>query len=309
MLEMTFSQGIYEFMDSYDAFIIDQWGVLHNGVKAYDGAIDVLNHLKQKNKQVVILSNSAKRADSNIERMKKLGIKPSHYKAVVTSGEITWQGLKDQTEAPFKDIGSKCYLIARDDDKSLLSGLEVELVNDIEEAGFILVTSIDTKTTSIESLEADLKKAVGKHIPLICANPDTVTVQGSERGIGPGAIAARYQELGGAAHYIGKPHKGTFRHCISLFDKVIPSRVLVIGDSIQHDIVGGISADLDTAFVLGGIHARDFKPSMSIEQKLKAMDIISKNYGGVHPTWVLESLVWQTPEAALRERERARMVD
>src|SRR4051812_31170522 len=134
MTGMTFSQGLYELMDSYDGFILDQWGVLHNGLQPYDGVIDSLNHLKHRKKQVVILSNSAKRADDNIERLKKLGIKPGLYKAVVTAGEVTWQGLKEQKDPPFKGLGKKCYLISRPDDKSLLNGLDIELVDDITTA-------------------------------------------------------------------------------------------------------------------------------------------------------------------------------
>jgi ribonucleotide monophosphatase NagD (HAD superfamily) len=92
-----------------------------------------------------------------------------------------------------------------------------------------------------------------------------------------------------------------------LFDKLIPSRILMIGDSIQHDIAGAMQVDIDTAFITQGIHSNAFKPGMSVEQKRKAMEHLAQGYGGIRPTWVLDSLVWQTPEAALRERERARM--
>jgi len=306
MSNIVFSQGLYELMDSYDGFIIDQWGVLHNGIKPYDGVIDALEHLKEKNKQVIILSNSAKRADYNISRMKKLGLKPSLYDQVVTSGEVTWTGLKEQKMPPFENIGKKCYLISRSGDKELLEGLDIELVSNIEDAQFILITSIDSKSCSIEDMDKDLKKAVSKRIPAICANPDVVTVFGHERMPGPGAIAQRYQELGGAAHYIGKPHKTIFRHSVSLFKKVIPSKILVIGDSIQHDIAGGMGVDIDTAFIEGGIHSSSFKKGMTPDQKRKTMEHIIQSYGGIRPTLVMETLIWQTPEAALHERERAR---
>ena len=306
-MSMMFSQGLYELMDSYDGFIMDQWGVLHNGVQAYDGVIDTLNSLRQRKKQVIILSNSAKRADDNVERLKKLGIKPTLYKEVVTAGEVTWQGLKLQKEVPFKDIGKRCFLIARPDDRALLKDLDIELVEDIEQAQFILITGFDAQGTKLEDLDPLFKKAVVKRIPAICANPDMVTVYGHERAIGPGAVAKRYSELGGMAHFIGKPHKTIFRHCLSMFDRVIPSRILMIGDSIQHDIAGAMGVDLDTAFITAGIHSNAFKPGMSVEQKRKVMEHLAQGYGGVRPTWVLDGLIWQTPEAALRERERARM--
>lgn len=304
---MTLCQGLYELMDSYDGFILDQWGVLHNGLQPYDSVIDSLNHLKARKKQVIILSNSAKRSNDNIERLKKLGIKAGQYKHVVTAGEVTWQGLKEQKDAPFKGLGKKCYLVSRPDDKSLLEGLDIETVTEIEQAQFILITSFDSPHMKVEDLDPVFKKAAAKRIPAICANPDTITVYGHERAIGPGAIANRYHELGGAVHYIGKPHKTIFRYCLSLFENVIPSRILVIGDSIQHDIAGGVAVDVDTAFITSGIHASAFKPGMSPEQKRKAMEQLALAYGGIRPTWVLDGLVWQTPEAALRERERARM--
>lgn len=307
MSGMTFSQGLYELMDSYDGFIMDQWGVLHNGLQPYEGVIDTLNHLKQRKKPVVILSNSAKRADDNVERLKKLGIKPGMYKAVVSAGEVTWQGLKEQKEPPFKGLGRKCYLISRPDDKALLAGLDIEPVPEVEQAQFILITGFDAAHAKIEDLEQLFRKAAAKRIPAVCANPDMVTVYGHERSIGPGAVAKRYNELGGAVHYIGKPHKTIFRYCLGLFDGIIPSRILVIGDSIQHDIVGGAGVDLDTAFVTAGIHAAAFKPGMTAEQKRKVVEQLVQGYGGIRPNWVLDGLVWQTPEAALRERERARM--
>ncbi|MBU6474587.1 MAG: TIGR01459 family HAD-type hydrolase [Alphaproteobacteria bacterium] len=307
MSNMTFSQGLYELMDSYDGFILDQWGVLHNGLQPYESVIDSLNHLKARKKQVVILSNSAKRADDNVERLKKLGIKPGLYKAVVTAGEVAWQGLKEKKDAPFKGLGPNCYMISRPDDRGLLSGLDAVPVENVEDAHFILINSFDAATKKLEDMDPVFKAAAAKRIPMICANPDMVTLYGHERAPGPGAVAARYNELGGAVHYIGKPHKTIFRYCLTLFDDVIPSRILVIGDSIQHDIAGGASADLDTAFITAGIHAAAFKPGMLPGQKRKMMEQLALGYGGIRPTWVLDGLVWQTPEAALRERERARM--
>ncbi len=304
---MMFCQGLYELMDSYDGFIMDQWGVLHNGVAPYEGVIDTLNHLKQRKKQVVILSNSAKRSDDNVERLKKLGIKPSLYQSVVSAGEVTWQGLKEQKDAPFKNLGKKCYLITRDNDRTLLNGLDIEVVEDVEEAQFILITSFDSPNKKVEELDPIFKKAVIKKLPAICANPDLVTVYGHERAVGPGAVAKRYHELGGMAHLIGKPHKTIFRYALGMFEDVIPSRILVIGDSIQHDIAGAIGVDLDTAFITQGIHANAFKPGMAPEAKRKAMEHLAQGYAGIRPNWVLDSLIWQTPEAALRERERARM--
>ena len=44
--------------DSFDLFMIDQFGVLHDGVSPYLGAIECLASLKARGKGVVLLSNS-----------------------------------------------------------------------------------------------------------------------------------------------------------------------------------------------------------------------------------------------------------
>jgi len=305
---MIFSEGLYEFMDSYDGFIMDQWGVLHNGIEPYPGVMDALNQLKKRDKQVIILSNSGKRSDYNAKRMKDLGFKTTQYKDIVSAGEVCWQGLKNRDEGVFEGLGTKCFLISRSGDQLLLEGLDIEVVENVEDAEFILITGTDAPHKKLEDYEADLKKAVTKGIPAICANPDLITVFGSERAMGPGAIAKRYQEFGGVSHFIGKPHKPIFRHCLSLFDGVMPARVLMIGDSLYHDIAGGHGVDMDTAFITGGIHANAFKADMSLDQRQKNMEQLAQNYG-VRPTWVMHNLIWQTPEAAVRERERARMQD
>ncbi|MGM0422603.1 MAG: TIGR01459 family HAD-type hydrolase [Pseudomonadota bacterium] len=304
----TFCEGLYELSHAYDGFIIDQWGVLHNGIEAYPGVIQCLNKLKAESKQVIVLSNSGKRADYNAERLKDLKIKASHYKAVVSAGEVVWQGLKKQNEGVFADIGKTCYLINRDHDRALLKGLDIEVTDEVEKADFLLITGVDTPHKSIEDYEPVLRKAVAKGLPAICANPDLVTLFGHEKSMGPGAVAQRYSDFGGVAHFIGKPHRPIFRTCLSMFKDVIPSRILMIGDSLYHDISGASAVNIDTAFVTSGIHSSAFKRGMAPEQKMRNMEQLVHNYG-VRPTWLLDGLVWQTPESAKREKERERWTE
>lgn len=308
MSEATFCEGLYELSHAYDGFIIDQWGVLHNGVETYPGVIQCLNKLKAENKQVIILSNSGKRSDYNATRLKELKIKPSHYKAVVSAGEVVWQGIKNRNEGVFAGLGDTCYLINRERDQSLLEGLDLNITDQVEEADFLLITGVDAQRKSIEDYEPVLRKAVAKGLPAICANPDLVTIFGNEKSMGPGAVAQRYSEFGGVAHFFGKPHKAIFRTCLSMFDDVIPSRILMIGDSLYHDISGASAVNLDTAFVTTGLHSSAFKPGLSQDQKTRNMKQLMNNYG-VRPTWMMDGLIWQTAESAKREKEREGWTD
>ncbi|MCD8497905.1 MAG: hypothetical protein LRZ85_07400 [Alphaproteobacteria bacterium] len=124
-------QGISDISDSYSGFIIDQWGVLHDGEKPYDGVVECLKELKARGKYIIILSNSGKTADSNKERLKQIGIPSTLYNDIVTSGEMTWQGLQAQDEGIFKGLGKNCYLISRGGDKSILEGVDISVVDDL----------------------------------------------------------------------------------------------------------------------------------------------------------------------------------
>ena len=304
----TFIDGLYEVSHAYDGFILDQWGVLHNGVETYPGVTACLNKLKAQKKQVVILSNSGKRSDYNVERLKEIKIKPSHYKAVVSAGEVVWEGLSNREEGIFEGIGDICYLISRGDDRTLLEGLDLVITDDIEMAEFLLITGVDSPEKSIEDYEPILRKAVARGLPAICANPDLVTIFGKQRAMGPGAVVQRYSEFGGVTHFIGKPHKPIFQRCLEMFKDIIPARILMVGDSLYHDVAGAQSVNIDTAFVLSGIHSSAVTPEMSMEQKTRNVEQLIMNYG-VRPTLVMDSMIWQSSDAAKLEKERETWVD
>ena len=48
--------------DAYDTYLVDQWGVLHDGHTAHAAAVDVMHRLKDAGKKLIILSNSSRRA-------------------------------------------------------------------------------------------------------------------------------------------------------------------------------------------------------------------------------------------------------
>ena len=59
-------KGIGEIINKYEVFILDQWGVMHDGNKAYSNAIKCIDYLKANNKKLIIISNSSKRKKSSI---------------------------------------------------------------------------------------------------------------------------------------------------------------------------------------------------------------------------------------------------
>src|SRR5471030_1941198 len=90
---------------SYDGFILDLWGVLHDGFKPFPGVIDGLERLIAAGKRICILSNAPRRAADVIQRMSEIGIPPGLYHHVMSSGEETWRHLSQRPDAFYAGLG------------------------------------------------------------------------------------------------------------------------------------------------------------------------------------------------------------
>lgn len=287
-------EGISDISDSYMGFIVDQWGVLHDGEKPYDGVIECLRELKARKKYIIVVSNSGKRAEQNRERMKQIGIGPSLYDEIITSGELTWQGLKTQNHGFFKNLGKKCYIISRGQDRSIIEGLDLQVVADIKDAEFLIISGADSPEMTLEDYEPILKTAVRKQMLAICANPDSRGIMGGVDIMGPGTLARRYQEFGGVVHFIGKPHPPIFEHCKKLLQarEIYPGETIIVGDAMAHDILGGSLVNIDTCLVKCGLHAANFQNAKTPIQTRKALSILVNQYNKVRPKYLVESLKW-----------------
>ena len=94
---------------------------------------------------------------------------------------------------------------------------------------------------------------------MICANPDIVIHRGETLIHCAGALARRYEELGGRVLYAGKPYAPIYDRALTLAERArgaaIERRsVLAIGDGMRTDVAGAERAGLDALFVTGGIH-------------------------------------------------------
>ncbi|GJL84678.1 MAG: haloacid dehalogenase [Micavibrio sp.] len=302
-----FCQGISDISDSYMGFIIDQWGVLHDGEKPYEGVVDCLKELRNRHKYIIILSNSGKRAETNKERLEEIGISHKLYDEIVTSGELTWQGIKNQDDKYFENLGNKCYLISRGGDRSIVEGLDVEVVDDIKDATFLLVSGADSPGMTIDHYEKVLKEGARRSLKAICANPDSLGVMGGGNIMGPGTLARRYQDYGGVVYYIGKPHQPIFNHCIQMLQEkeIYPGQTIVIGDTMAHDMLGGELANMDTCLVRSGLHKPVFKNVTTPAELNKALNILIAQHNGVRPKYMVHKLSWGKALPDRKHKKRA----
>ncbi len=306
IIKTKFCNGISDISDSYSGFIIDQWGVLHDGNKPYDGVVECLKELKSRKKFIIILSNSGKRAAENKERMKKIGIGPSLYDMILTSGEMAWQGLDTQEEGLFEGLGKKCYLISRGGDRSIVEGLDIELVDDITKATFLLISGTDAPEKTLEDYEPILREATRMRLKAICANPDSRGVMGNANIMGPGTLARRYQDFGGVVHYIGKPHQPIFQHCIKIMQEkqIYPGQTIMIGDTMAHDILGASLVNIDSCLVKTGLHSGNFISAETPSDVNKTLNNLAAQYNNVRPHYLVDTLRWGDPLPDRKHKKR-----
>lgn len=291
MAEPTFCAGVAELAARYDHFVVDQWGVLHDGHAPYPDAIACLRRLRADGRRVVLLSNSGKRSWVNRARLREIGFDEELFDEVVTSGEATWRALADRTEPFFRELGSRCILWSRYGDRSLVEDIDLELVAAADDADFLLLGGTED-SAKLEDFQAALERAAVRDLPMVCANPDIVAVQANGVfGMAPGAVARYYEGLGGRVFYVGKPHRPIYELALEALRDPAPGSVVAIGDSVEHDIAGAAGMALDTALIMSGIHGAGFDLVGELDANRAALAQLQAEFG-VRPRWLLPHFRW-----------------
>ena len=296
MAEPTFCAGLEELAGAYDGLIVDQWGVLHDGSRVFPAALDALTRLKAVGKRIVLLSNSGRRLAFNLGRLDAVGIPRVLVEGVVTSGETCWDSLRRRDEPFFAALGRRCILWSEGHDRGVLDGLELDEVEDAAEADFLLLAGIPDGARPAD-LEPVLEQAAAGDLPMICCNPDRIVGVASGISPAPGAVAERYEHHGGRVHYVGKPHPAVYQACLERHLQGLPrSRILAVGDSLEHDIAGAVAMGLDAALVMGGIHKSRFDLSARPEVNRPALAQLLGEQA-VRPRYVLPAFTWRPEQA------------
>ena len=249
--------GVASLASHYDGFLLDQWGVLHDGVRALPGALDCLAALRTAGKKIVILSNSGRTGDENALLMQRFGVERESYDALITAGDDARQAFRSRPDAFYRALGRRCVVVARPGDLSLVEDFGLEAVERVDDADLVLVLSLDSPARGVRDYESMLHEARARGLPMVCANPDLTRVTPDAILEAPGAVAKRYEALGGTVRYHGKPDPGIYQSCLATFERLGLYRreqVIAVGDSIAHDVAGADSAGLASALVAAGIH-------------------------------------------------------
>ena len=248
-------EGLRDIAGKFELILVDQFGVLHNGVSAYPGAPQALAALAAQGCQVIVLSNSGKRAAPNEARLVSLGITRTSFQCVVSSGEVALELVTtDSLGEPFR-AGRRMYTVGRTGETYALCEPLLVAAPRPDVADFIMIAGSNAPKTSLDEYRKLLAPATRRGVPALCINPDLTMLLAGALAPAPGAIAAIYQELGGQVCYVGKPHGAIYEHARRLATGADQTRILVVGDSPAHDIAGGKAMGFKTLLVRSGVHA------------------------------------------------------
>lgn len=244
---------------AYQGFILDLWGVIHDGVSPYPGAVDVLERLRDDAKPVVLLSNAPRRSAPAQAAMRAMGIADSLYSGILTSGEATHQLLRERDDPYFAALGERVFHLGPERDKNVMQDLWLTEVFSPSHADWVLNTGPDDHrpNQSVDDFEKTLAACAALDLPMVCANPDLEVIRGGVRVICAGALAARYRELGGRVRQVGKPDPSVYHRVFEMLGVRDHAQILAVGDALRTDVAGAASVGIPAAWVLGGIHGRE----------------------------------------------------
>ena len=291
MTDIAQLSGIASVIDRYDGVILDLWGVIHDGEKAYPGVADCLDRLRAAGKVICLLSNAPRRTSGVISKMEGMGIGRERYHHVMTSGEATYDALRDRDDPWHAALGRRLYHIGPDRDQDVYFGLDYTVVPSPEEADFVLNTGIVDFSEPLSVYEPALEACRRNNLPMICANPDLIVMVGPQMVICAGTLAQRYEEMGGDVAWHGKPHAPVYGRCLSLMGITDKHRILAVGDSLRTDVAGANAAGIDVALATCGIHQEELGGAWG-EAVDPAKLAAAAETAGHTPTYAIPSLRW-----------------
>ncbi len=245
-----------ELLGRYDVLFCDVWGVVHNGLTAFEGACAALARFRTNGGTVILVSN-APVPKARVEFMlARCHVPTSAYDDIVSSGDIA---LTHLAERGFK----KLYCIGpQERDSALFTALTARSVA-LKDAEAIICTGLtDDRHEKPDDYRSLLSQALQLKLPFVCANPDLVVDVGGSLLYCAGALADIYQHMGGDVYWAGKPHLSAYETAHHKAEALRDSNVsrtkcLVIGDAVRTDLTGAENYGCDALFVASGIHRHE----------------------------------------------------
>lgn len=231
-------------LPTFEAYLIDVWGVLYDGEYRTRIANDLLQQ-SQKRGKVALVSNTSRSSQELVGLLDEKGICSAFIDATVTSGSLCKDRIdRHLTENPnhrFKVVGTVGAC-------SWLDSLSAKQSNDIEACDFIIAANIIYDED--QEIDRLLDVSIDRDLIVYSTNPDKIVVIGGRPYKAAGYFCDKVRQAGGHVFEYGKPNTEIFNAALSQL-RVRSEHACMIGDSLETDIAGGRAAALKTILVSG----------------------------------------------------------
>lgn len=289
-----FLSGIRELVDDFDHFIVDLWGVIHDGVTPYEGVREALERLRDAGRQVVFVTNASQtRGDVADMLVARLALPRALFRDVVSSGDVTRQAIVGRDPSLFERVPARprCLHLGAQEYVPWLFELGLDFVEAAGDADLVFATGTMKDEEALRRTTDQLGDAAARDVPLVCTNPDRVVPTPTGFTLGPGAVAHAYAQRGGRTFLYGKPHAPIYASALEAFGTAIdPTRVVALGDTLETDIRGARDAGLASVLVVdNGVHRESFPGGVrAAEDALHAL----AEREGVRPDMAMARFIW-----------------
>ncbi|WHQ46511.1 MAG: TIGR01459 family HAD-type hydrolase [Candidatus Midichloria sp.] len=265
-------KGIFELTNKYNLFLIDLYGVIHDGINHFEKAVEAVNYLRDEGKRVIFFSNTPRPKEEVIQKLINMSPKLRDFE-IVTSGEFFKHILQYPKKYNLDFLNHYAFPLSNDLGHPLLTIPNLKITNSIETANYLLIIASVKNKSDLSMFDKIMKQAIERNLPCICPNPDLVAHQGKDIVYTAGSFALRYKELGGNVYYMGKPENNFYK--FALDNNIITQYVLAVGDNLYTDIKGANDFGLDSLFVKNGVCGKDNIEILIRDSGLKPKYIIN----------------------------------
>jgi HAD superfamily hydrolase (TIGR01459 family) len=253
-------------LERYAVVFCDVWGVVHNGVTAFEDACRALERFRVGGGTVILVSNAPVPKQRVADMLESRHVPQAAWDDIVSSGDIALAHVEQRGFTRLYCIGPQ------DRDQALFGALKARSVP-LRHAEAIMCTGLnDDRREKPEDYRGLLEEALTLRLPFVCANPDFVVDVGGTLLYCAGAIADLYAHMGGAVYWAGKPHLNSYEtahaRAEALRDENVPrEKILVIGDSLRTDMKGAEKFGANALFIASGIHRHETMDGISLSAK------------------------------------------
>ncbi|MDF3047041.1 MAG: sugar phosphatase of the superfamily protein [Candidatus Midichloriaceae bacterium] len=238
-------------INTYQTFILDIWGVLHDGEALLPGVEHFINALKLKKKNFFLLSNSPRPVKSVHTKLTSLGLNiPDNN--IFTSGQFFIEALANPSITSINLTG-KAFIIGADRHTELVASSRVLASESLQNSSYILMLAFTNNLDEIPRYTEVFKQAIASGLPMLCINPDKTVIHAGSRNYCQGQFASFYESLGGKVFYFGKPYVEIYEYLFKKYG-LTKDKAIMIGDSLDTDICGAKNFGIDSALLLTGIY-------------------------------------------------------